>query len=126
MISSILLIIITIFVPPIGVFIISGCGADLLINICLTILGYSSHPSTAPESFFTDIATNTVISLVTFTPFTSNTFTSRSRSRPPRASTTIAVELLVCTAIMCTLAVSNSSMVPFPLRLPLPFVKSLG
>ncbi|GAD96853.1 hypothetical protein PVAR5_5518 [Paecilomyces variotii No. 5] len=28
------------FVPPIGVFMISGCGADLLINILLTILGY--------------------------------------------------------------------------------------
>lgn len=27
-------------VPPIGVAMIAGCGADLLINICLTILGY--------------------------------------------------------------------------------------
>ncbi|KAF2651267.1 hypothetical protein K491DRAFT_550072, partial [Lophiostoma macrostomum CBS 122681] len=27
-------------VPPVGVFLISGCGADLLINILLTILGY--------------------------------------------------------------------------------------
>ncbi|KAF2095982.1 hypothetical protein NA57DRAFT_43791, partial [Rhizodiscina lignyota] len=27
-------------VPPIGVFLIAGCGADLFINICLTILGY--------------------------------------------------------------------------------------
>jgi uncharacterized membrane protein YqaE (UPF0057 family) len=27
-------------VPPAGVFAVSGCGADLLINICLTILGY--------------------------------------------------------------------------------------
>lgn len=26
--------------PPLGVFLVSGCGADLLINICLTILGY--------------------------------------------------------------------------------------
>ncbi|KAL1302990.1 hypothetical protein AAFC00_003306 [Neodothiora populina] len=40
MISALLLIIITIFLPPVGVFLISGCGADLLINICLTILGY--------------------------------------------------------------------------------------
>ncbi|OCK91179.1 UPF0057-domain-containing protein [Cenococcum geophilum 1.58] len=40
MISAILLIIITIFVPPIGVFLVAGCGADLLINILLTILGY--------------------------------------------------------------------------------------
>lgn len=27
-------------VPPVGVFLIAGCGADLLINICLTLLGY--------------------------------------------------------------------------------------
>jgi len=40
MISAILLIIITIFLPPVGVFLVAGCGADLLINICLTLLGY--------------------------------------------------------------------------------------
>ena len=27
-------------VPPLGVFMISGCGMDLFVNICLTILGY--------------------------------------------------------------------------------------
>jgi uncharacterized membrane protein YqaE (UPF0057 family) len=27
-------------VPPVGVYIISGCGPDLFINICLTLLGY--------------------------------------------------------------------------------------
>ncbi len=27
-------------VPPIGVFMIAGCGADLLINILLTCLGF--------------------------------------------------------------------------------------
>ena len=27
-------------VPPLGVFMIAGCGADLLINILLTFLGY--------------------------------------------------------------------------------------
>lgn len=27
-------------VPPVGVFLVAGCGADLLINICLTILGF--------------------------------------------------------------------------------------
>lgn len=26
-------------VPPVGVFMIAGCGADLLVNICLTVLG---------------------------------------------------------------------------------------
>ena len=30
----------SITVPPVGVFLIKGCGADVLINICLTILGY--------------------------------------------------------------------------------------
>ncbi|KAK3621336.1 hypothetical protein LTR56_001284 [Elasticomyces elasticus] len=40
MISAILLVIITIFLPPVGVFLIAGCGADLLINILLTCLGY--------------------------------------------------------------------------------------
>ncbi|OAL46884.1 UPF0057-domain-containing protein [Pyrenochaeta sp. DS3sAY3a] len=40
MIKAILLIIITIFIPPIGVFAVAGCGVDLLINILLTILGY--------------------------------------------------------------------------------------
>lgn len=29
-------------VPPVGVFMIAGCGADLLVNICLTVLG-SAH-----------------------------------------------------------------------------------
>lgn len=27
-------------VPPLGVYMVAGCGADLLINICLTLLGY--------------------------------------------------------------------------------------
>ncbi|KAH6638753.1 hypothetical protein C7974DRAFT_409766 [Boeremia exigua] len=40
MIKTILLILLTIFIPPIGVFLVAGCGADLLINILLTILGY--------------------------------------------------------------------------------------
>ncbi|KLJ11945.1 plasma membrane proteolipid 3, partial [Blastomyces silverae] len=33
-------IIFAILLPPVGVFLERGCGADLLINICLTILGY--------------------------------------------------------------------------------------
>ncbi|KZF23603.1 putative stress response RCI peptide [Xylona heveae TC161] len=33
-------IIVAIFIPPLGVFLKRGCGADLLINICLSILGY--------------------------------------------------------------------------------------
>ncbi|KAK7727274.1 plasma membrane proteolipid Pmp3 [Diaporthe eres] len=31
---------IAIFIPPLAVFLKRGCGADLLINICLTILGW--------------------------------------------------------------------------------------
>lgn len=40
MIKKILLILITIFIPPLGVFLVAGCGADLFINILLTFLGY--------------------------------------------------------------------------------------
>lgn len=40
MISQLLLVVITIFLPPVGVFLIAGCGADILINICLTLLGF--------------------------------------------------------------------------------------
>ncbi|KAF2220666.1 hypothetical protein BDZ85DRAFT_266946 [Elsinoe ampelina] len=40
MIAAILLIILTIFLPPVGVYCVAGCGADLLINICLTLLGF--------------------------------------------------------------------------------------
>ncbi|KAI1761402.1 hypothetical protein GGR53DRAFT_469399 [Hypoxylon sp. FL1150] len=39
-VSAVLVILITILFPPIGVWTVAGCGADLLINICLTILGY--------------------------------------------------------------------------------------
>ncbi|KAF9737364.1 hypothetical protein PMIN06_013014 [Paraphaeosphaeria minitans] len=39
-IKLVLLILATIFFPPIGVFAVAGCGADFFINICLTVLGY--------------------------------------------------------------------------------------
>ncbi|KAI2623393.1 hypothetical protein GGR54DRAFT_638627 [Hypoxylon sp. NC1633] len=39
-VSAVLIILITILLPPIGVWAVAGCGADLFINICLTILGY--------------------------------------------------------------------------------------
>ncbi|KAK6007466.1 hypothetical protein QM012_004280 [Aureobasidium pullulans] len=38
--SDIIKIIIAIILPPLGVFLERGCGADFLINILLTILGY--------------------------------------------------------------------------------------
>ncbi|KAI8059834.1 hypothetical protein BDF21DRAFT_348553 [Thamnidium elegans] len=34
------IILVTILCPPVGVFLMFGCGADLCINICLTVLGY--------------------------------------------------------------------------------------
>ncbi|OAF54624.1 hypothetical protein VC83_08841 [Pseudogymnoascus destructans] len=38
--SAILVVLITLLFPPAGVFCVAGCGADVLINLCLTILGY--------------------------------------------------------------------------------------
>ncbi|KAK3325364.1 plasma membrane proteolipid 3 [Apodospora peruviana] len=38
--SAVLLVLVTILLPPLGVYAIAGCGADLFINICLTCLGY--------------------------------------------------------------------------------------
>ncbi|KAB8258716.1 UPF0057-domain-containing protein [Aspergillus pseudonomiae] len=38
--SMLCLILVTLFIPPLGVFLISGCSADFFINILLTILGY--------------------------------------------------------------------------------------
>ena len=38
--SDICKIIFAIILPPLGVFLERGCGADLLINIALTILGF--------------------------------------------------------------------------------------
>ncbi|GAM82162.1 hypothetical protein ANO11243_001410 [Dothideomycetidae sp. 11243] len=38
--SDIIKIIFAIILPPLGVFLERGCGADLLINILLTLLAY--------------------------------------------------------------------------------------
>jgi len=38
--SDICKIILAVLLPPLGVFLERGCGADLCINILLTILGY--------------------------------------------------------------------------------------
>ncbi|KAK5014931.1 hypothetical protein BJ546DRAFT_1061067 [Cryomyces antarcticus] len=40
MIPGIVLVIITIIFPPLGVYLVSDCGADLLINVVLTCLGF--------------------------------------------------------------------------------------
>ena len=37
---AILIVLITLLLPPVGVAMVAGCGADLFINICLTLLGY--------------------------------------------------------------------------------------
>ncbi|KAJ2893109.1 Plasma membrane proteolipid 3 [Zalerion maritima] len=42
-VAAIFIILITILIPPIGVWMVAGCGADLLINICLTILGVAAQ-----------------------------------------------------------------------------------
>ncbi|MCJ1484016.1 hypothetical protein MMC06_004184 [Schaereria dolodes] len=39
-VSAVLWVIVTILLPPVGVFMLAGCGADLFINICLTLFGY--------------------------------------------------------------------------------------
>ncbi|KAK9366988.1 hypothetical protein V1509DRAFT_627890 [Lipomyces kononenkoae] len=38
--SDIIKLIFAFFLPPLGVFLATGCGADLLINVILTILGW--------------------------------------------------------------------------------------
>lgn len=35
-------------VPPLGVYAIAGCGMDLFVNICLTVLGYVLTPGQLP------------------------------------------------------------------------------
>jgi len=42
--SDIIKIICAVVLPPLGVFLERGCGADLLINLLLTILGCKSLP----------------------------------------------------------------------------------
>ncbi|ODQ54111.1 UPF0057-domain-containing protein [Saitoella complicata NRRL Y-17804] len=38
--AAVFLIILTVFLPPLGVFLITGCSVEFLISILLTILGY--------------------------------------------------------------------------------------
>ncbi|KJZ73172.1 Plasma membrane proteolipid 3 [Hirsutella minnesotensis 3608] len=38
--SDICKFIFAVILPPLGVFLETGCGVDLLINVALTILGY--------------------------------------------------------------------------------------
>ena len=38
--SDVLLYFLALFIPPVPVFLKRGCGADVLINVCLWILGW--------------------------------------------------------------------------------------
>lgn len=81
--------------PPIGVYAIAGCGADLLINICLTILGCvafpdaSSHTHTHTLSLsLSPLVTDTVSLSGQLLPRPHPRVLSRVRvPRPPRAGT---------------------------------------
>ncbi|KAF7546710.1 hypothetical protein G7046_g9229 [Stylonectria norvegica] len=53
--SDICKIILAIFLPPLGVFLERGCGADLLINILLTILGKPSSNASSPSPLLTSM-----------------------------------------------------------------------
>lgn len=77
--SDILKIILAVILPPLGVFLERGCGADLLINILLTILGYIPGiihalyvrllPQFTPHSFaqsFMACGPNTTSQLMTY------------------------------------------------------------
>ncbi|KAH6689564.1 hypothetical protein F5X68DRAFT_203931 [Plectosphaerella plurivora] len=39
-VAALLIVLITLFVPPIGVLAVAGCGMDFIVNILLTILGF--------------------------------------------------------------------------------------
>jgi uncharacterized membrane protein YqaE (UPF0057 family) len=52
---TLLILLITIIFPLVGVLVVSGCSANLFINICLTILGYIPgfvHAVYVESSFF--------------------------------------------------------------------------
>lgn len=76
-------------VPPIGVYAVAGCGADLLINILLTCLGYVLSPSPNRIHHTTPHHTDsipTATSPATSTPSTSSTSTTTVASRRARAA----------------------------------------
>lgn len=39
-ITSLIIVLATVFLPPLGAFLLKGCGAEVVIAICLTILGW--------------------------------------------------------------------------------------
>ncbi|ORY86175.1 plasma membrane proteolipid 3, partial [Protomyces lactucae-debilis] len=38
--TSVIILLTCIFMPPLGAFLLKGCGAEVIIAICLTILGW--------------------------------------------------------------------------------------
>jgi len=73
-------------VPPLGVYAIAGCGMDLFVNICLTVLGYvlTSGPLIADVTK-ADRRCDAVTSQDTSMPFTSSTSTTTEESNPGTA-----------------------------------------
>ena len=71
-------------VPPVGVFMIAGCGADLFVNVCLTILGYfPGRKSCRPFNLFDRCAYGrSLLYAQTSTPSTSNGSTMTAARRP--------------------------------------------
>jgi uncharacterized membrane protein YqaE (UPF0057 family) len=51
--SDICKIVLAIFLPPVGVFLERGCGADFCINVLLTILGVSTYDLKASDHTLT-------------------------------------------------------------------------
>lgn len=99
-------------VPPIGVYAVAGCGADLLINICLTLLGYVLLPcTTLAVSILHALRILTNITTATFqvisTPSTSNMSTTIVRSKPVKAASQRLV-LLESTASVCKAVVRDT------------------
>lgn len=108
---ALLIVLITILFPPVGVAMVAGCGFDLFVNICLTILG-CKPPLTPSLNLFeqvgrllfairTDRCFQT--SLATFTPSTSNMSTSIDETVRDAASLRVTTRL-VFTVIGCRVA----------------------
>lgn len=71
--------------PPVGVYIVAGCGADLLINICLTLLGYVLPYIVECEPFDCVLTLKSIDTFpVTSTLSTSNMYTMSEENLPER------------------------------------------
>ena len=80
--SDICKIILAIILPPIGVFLERGCGADLLINILLTILGKLPQTPTMPTTKDQNKIADSLISTQVTFPASSTLCTLSSSTKP--------------------------------------------